>query len=715
MLRHVRAISSVSFWVSVFRNRLERTVGLCVKRSIIFLFTFLELWAGIYISVFYHLNPEVSLLGWGFNQPNAYVLIGVVRALQGFIGVFAVRTRKVTLMRHYVLFLPISTMCTLAAVIPLMRLNCCCSDFWQCHILRTFDTYGKVANVWPQPPANFPDRPGVWWPPPKIIPQDWCLSGYQVDKYCCAHSCGTCSTSQDLGPCELRPGGPQSCCKGDLKKAGRRCVNNTDTACIIPTCPDSNGVIGYIYSHEGYWGAQEVGHALGVAGSVQDCAAKCNTYNGCHAFCFGEGKICHVYRSLRNPLDSRVHTTDSQAYTKCKGESDSGIHADDPEGVKKVWDPTDDTVFFGTNMTTLLSKECTCAGPVFQADSDIPYEGRGKGKLGGSCKHWNTLMAKFRGHYRPGLDHGTIELRNWCYIRHVSLEACQRDPYVKNTLQLDTSKHAAGHYWTSALCRAGDASQFDEAAGMPDDDECACSKKGMRVGDFAQVKPGMADSNNKIGDKCGKWLQGDETPWCFVGFDSSCSDKQHYTLSPTDFIKHADGSHIQPKKLIDVSQFKSHIPCDVEEGYQAAATRTCVLSKNGLLSIVAVLSLTTVVMIPVICLFVQNRCGDMMKVAQEFEVDFSSSSDEDFDIDEAVVGVDPGVTEASSASYLESLGKKPKKNRKSVTKTKEANQESGRRGQKVEMELADMRAIAADAGRCSQSGPIRSKSAPVVF
>ena len=96
-----------------------------------------------------------------------------------------------------------------------------------------------------------------------------------------------------------------------------------DLVCIsIPGCENSDGLTGYIYSHEGYFkGGGSIGN---TANSIEDCANRCTSFRRLNAVCVAfryesDNGFCAIYND--NDLQHKGYSTDGTdyVYIKCTG------------------------------------------------------------------------------------------------------------------------------------------------------------------------------------------------------------------------------------------------------------------------------------------------------------------------------------------------------------------------------------------------------------
>eukprot|EP00746_Dinoflagellata_sp_MGD_P092346 gnl/MRDRNA2_/MRDRNA2_36541_c0_seq1.p1 gnl/MRDRNA2_/MRDRNA2_36541_c0~~gnl/MRDRNA2_/MRDRNA2_36541_c0_seq1.p1 ORF type:complete len:543 (-),score=92.91 gnl/MRDRNA2_/MRDRNA2_36541_c0_seq1:7-1635(-) len=142
--------------------------------------------------------------------------------------------------------------------------------------------------------------------------------------------------------------------------------------------------------------------------------------------------------------------------------------------------------------------------------------------------------------------------RFWCKVHQDDEEVCKHD-------QVEVHKAGNGQLWSEQLCTRQDAS--DMIAGAPTSRaRCECAPSlGLRVmgtekGRLNEHIKAYAESH---GDKdkdalighssCKNWYKDDKIPWCVVGFDSACADREEVIISDSTKAK--------------VRVWKSHLPC----------------------------------------------------------------------------------------------------------------------------------------------------------
>lgn len=133
------------------------------------------------------------------------------------------------------------------------------------------------------------------------------------------------------------------------------------------------------------------------------------------------------------------------------------------------------------------------------------------------------------------------------------------------------------------------------------------------------LKSMLSDKHAGFGSTCERWRAGEKMKWCFVVFDSNCSDRREYVVDPTILDN--------VTRINQISQFVSNIPCMVEEF--DAATRWCHILRFSFLFLISLLGLGTMPMGPIIYLFLRFRCGDLVHLQPQFDVEFSDDDTSD--------------------------------------------------------------------------------------
>merc|ERR1711963_1014016 len=130
----------------------------------------------------------------------------------------------------------------------------------------------------------------------------------------------------------------------------------------------------------------------------------------------------------------------------------------------------------------------------------------------------------------------------WCWISADVLDVC-RDAGVGVFWDKEIKS-----WWAHDVCYQAD---------------CKCSGIGMHptVQDLSSnhFTEGLWDNKMNYGSECRKWHIDDSWPWCFVGFDSICSDRH-----PEDRKSHRSMEKEVPRELEGTTwQWRSHLPCQV--------------------------------------------------------------------------------------------------------------------------------------------------------
>merc|ERR1712203_1191729 len=70
----------------------------------------------------------------------------------------------------------------------------------------------------------------------------------------------------------------------------------------------------------------------------------------------------------------------------------------------------------------------------------------------------------------------------------------------------------------------------------------------------------LTENKLNFGATCKKWLKDDTLPWCFVGFDSACSDRKR------DHIMWENKLGVTSSNMDEIPmQYSSRMPCGEEE------------------------------------------------------------------------------------------------------------------------------------------------------
>lgn len=613
--RKIKFLFSIRFYLSVFNNGCHHTLGLFSRKSTIMSFVLLEITVAIGTAVFYIMQPEVVFLGVGHKGLTGYMIISGLRACQGFIGASGAWKRKVKTMRLYCFLLPPSILYSLYLAIPIFRMTCDCTDFDQCEILSGF-WKGKVANIFPNP-DHVPFAP----PPGKVE---------KVDEVCTTLEGNAC-----VFPFYYQGKKYSSCTEANYNRFW--CATQVDDS-------------GFFIAGSGKWGI---------------CSGNCN-----------KAESSRRLPGISSALP--VQASDAQLFRRRLAEDEAqspwAEHLDDdsvsrrepvperslteqywhtgPDGVgRRFRERTKVTTLFGNDETVadMLDRKCVCEGDIGNPD------GRSR-----SCQLWDEhRMVRTR-----DFSSSDLGLKTWCYVRRLSEKACSfypelttwTDPHRLAIQEEEESsednpeteetatvtKRESSAMWTEDICRFA---------------SCDCTEIPMAPPADISIRPDA--SEHTYGKSCEFWHTDDIRPWCFVGYDTVCSDRRLYYANPEVYDDPVD----QIEKL---SQYKSSIPCNV--AFRKKATKWCHFFKYTMVFCMSLITVCSIGMVPVVCMFVQNRCGDTIVMVKQFDVDFSSDddSDDDFDIDEPVEGA-PSFQPDNSVSFDQSRPARPpsKKGRRS--------------------------------------------------
>lgn len=184
---------------------------------------------------------------------------------------------------------------------------------------------------------------------------------------------------------------------------------------------------------------------------------------------------------------------------------------------------------------------------------------------------------------------------------------------------------------------------------------CKCSDQGMHIlSDMEEmvapgvIPTGLHKGQTTFGRGCNKWMVGDTKEWCFVGFDSNCSDRKEYVVDPS-YVKRLDS-------IAEISQFLSSVPCQSQgEDVLGQAETLCRWGRNSILLVLASLVSLPFPMVVIVYLFLRNRCGDLVEWNRQFAVEFSDEdeeSDDDFDLSDTEDLAAGGSSFASGSSFV---------------------------------------------------------------
>lgn len=214
----------------------------------------------------------------------------------------------------------------------------------------------------------------------------------------------------------------------------------------------------------------------------------------------------------------------------------------------------------------------------------------------------------------------------WCPVTQKDKRICEAEYNIKD-FKKDGTK-----YWSTQICHV---------AG------CKCSVGlALRVWDAdvnkvrkAHLQAASSEGNGEplIGHKCDHWFKDDELPWCVVGFDSVCGDREGHTIPSTG-----------------VKIYTSRVPCTKHMTQNVAdkAGQTCRIMQMAMLSLDSLRYLIAIPMFYMVLAFLMTRCGDQDTMndggagrafdvsdsGNGAELDFFSDDDDDLDLDESEEG-----------------------------------------------------------------------------
>lgn len=195
--------------------------------------------------------------------------------------------------------------------------------------------------------------------------------------------------------------------------------------------------------------------------------------------------------------------------------------------------------------------------------------------------------------------------QSWCYIAEDTFHRCQASGYK-------VFADDEGKFWTSDLCSKGNIGCM------------TCSGIGHkpREGDSTVKNNLLLEHKMNYGDSCDTWDSQSEWPWCYVGFDSDCVDREPGNIDYT----HWNTSYR--------AQFWSRLPCEriKQREREEAAHELCenIDRVENLVTIIHFFG--SFVMLFIIFKWISNHCGDVVSSEQMFNIDdFSSDEEEDED------------------------------------------------------------------------------------
>jgi len=189
----------------------------------------------------------------------------------------------------------------------------------------------------------------------------------------------------------------------------------------------------------------------------------------------------------------------------------------------------------------------------------------------------------------------------WCYIDPKTKFSCLAQGF-------ELSEDSKGHLWTEDLCQRIHA----------DGDGCKCAGFGIKrslVKMQQSIKTPMEKDTKdewRFGSYCDVWAA-DQKQFCFVGFDSTCSDRQL-----VDFAMEPTKGHIYQSTLPCVKQHQSEALRDAHEYCMNFSWSLLfgILFFNGFCAWTSL----------AVFRFIANRCGDEIKSSAD---QYAAESDDD--------------------------------------------------------------------------------------
>lgn len=206
----------------------------------------------------------------------------------------------------------------------------------------------------------------------------------------------------------------------------------------------------------------------------------------------------------------------------------------------------------------------------------------------------------------------------WCELPAYGAQICE-----ETGATLYKTPGPEGFLWSDDHCRKA---------------TCRCSGLGMPMDPETDMELSQKVWANKmnLGSKCAKWMEGDEKPWCYVGFDSTCTDRH---LTDVRLVL----DHKVPR------QYYSYLACEEEKDDKiAAANGTCAIIYYLTITIFTLRYLLFLPILVILFKFIQNRCGDYYEVEEEYAAIFTSS-DEDEEGGNAGGGQGPRASQRAAA------------------------------------------------------------------
>lgn len=548
------------------------------QRSII-VFTSLETFLAFQLVRIYTWHSavlDILLLG----LLHVMVAMGVFRAFSGLLGFWAALVRDTKKMRWYFCLSILNLATGLIILVPLMLLECDCSDYYQCAAVFSFmPRAAKLINPFP-PPVGIPLLPrelrkaaALAYAKKKAAEDGASDSTTAMDDTCSdADDPDTMEVTLDDSADDVIEDPMDSF---DVTPPGIRWRSFNSTCWqLSPELDWSETANEYQHGTPSYLQVYELSGAL--RRYIQGCLSS--------------ARCALVQADFNSNIQGGV-------------ELDACLHffpvvpivaADDaPRGYMYFQKLASVTIEKASDRDRLLVE------PARPALNDILREAtRQEGVqllkegfsrvcrcvLGEACSlYWNGTAAS-----------------NWCRVDPSVLTFCAREG-------IDIFRHH-GSWWSEELCRRR---------------SCRCSGLGRppRPESHVRKKEGLLwDNQLNFGAECSAWRQEDEQPWCFVGLDSTCVDARHTThvSSPAD-------------------QWESTFACvgETQLHYFSANVHKCQLPRYIIIRCGIALWLISCFMLGVVFVFIANQCGDHFKSVEQYAVDIQSDeeSKDDFDVD----------------------------------------------------------------------------------
>lgn len=650
-------------WAAFLTHHLDRLVQ---KRTIV-IFTLSETLAFAFGCYFFIDNPRVAeMLNISFATA-VLCTICIVRTFSGLLGTMAACKRKTRLTRYYYCFLLLNIVTTCALIRPLARVRCKCSSFYQCEVILSFVKDRTTPMFNPFPPPNQrkynlgQKKRAVPYEEPPIplaeAEEKWRRQFYQEKQ-----------GSKDTNPharrldeaSELASRSDQSI-DSFFNATSRRLVE-------IP----QEAILQYEWFYK-YFNATQRGIAwVSLSNSKPDCM-KTYTTPSTDLNPFFAARIVDNFTDVMRYIkdNNRIKDDDfdrnsiamiSGFLIKCKQIQSCGgvqviIRAEtDDDGNSSValkichlYTPLiprtkeslqcypgrqgfclnrkkDISLYFQKNAYSILMSERSSSSEQFQSDGKVFMQAvlaaRRSAARNMLRRHYlASCRCRAGGHgCQSFYDSGTRSWKWWCEVSPQSEEACRRQG-IKVFKDNDTKT------WSEDLCKKSG---------------CQCSYIGMMPLDGIEVNnsllPQKLDTKratpglNKLayGSSCQKWHLEDTSPWCFVGYDSVCPDREK-VLAKENFSS-AKWSQINAP----VAQYKSTYHCvakDESDKIKKVKDK-CQLTVATPLIIFILLNIVSLPMSIIVLKFLARRCGDHFAIEAQFDAFFSSDeeSGDDFEV-----------------------------------------------------------------------------------